>query len=92
MEFLLNKSLIQKTRSSASTNNPISIMLAKHRVDPKETLKELKKLLKSSSHLADQTCIKSKFRGLKDERRGISSRQGCRSSHQTITTTQRKEF
>ena len=43
MEFLLNKSLIQKTRSSASINNPIRIMLAKHRVDLKETLKELKK-------------------------------------------------
>jgi len=43
MEFLLNKSLIPKTRSSASTNNPIGIMLFKRRLDPKETLKEFKK-------------------------------------------------
>jgi hypothetical protein len=54
--------------------------------------KSLKKLLKSSPHLADSIFNKSKSRGLKDERCGISSRQGCRSSHQTITTTQRKEF
>ena len=40
MEFLLNKSLIQKTRSSASTNNPMEMTLFKRRVDPKETLKE----------------------------------------------------
>jgi len=29
-----------KTRSSASTNNPIEMTLFKRRVDPKETLKE----------------------------------------------------
>jgi hypothetical protein len=40
--------------------------------------KSFKKLLKSSPHLADIFDSKLNFRGLKDEHRGISSRQGCR--------------